>query len=26
MNIRADFLKLRAAVNPPVVVCPEMGT
>jgi IS605 OrfB family transposase len=26
MNIRADFLKLRAVVNPPIVVCPEMGT
>ncbi len=26
MNIREDFLKLRAAVNQPIVVCPEMGT
>lgn len=26
INIREDFLKLRAAVNPPIVVCPEMGT
>jgi IS605 OrfB family transposase len=26
VNIREDFLKLRAAVNPPIVVCPEMGT
>jgi putative transposase len=25
MNIRADYLKLRVAVNPPIVVCPEMG-
>jgi len=26
INIREDFLKLRAAVNQPIVVCPEMGT
>ncbi|WP_413200078.1 zinc ribbon domain-containing protein, partial [Nostoc piscinale] len=26
VNIREDFLKLRAAVNQPIVVCPEMGT
>jgi IS605 OrfB family transposase len=25
VNIRADFLKLRASVNVPIVVCPEMG-
>jgi len=25
MNVRADFLKLRASVNVPIVVCPEMG-
>ncbi|NJO43037.1 MAG: IS200/IS605 family element transposase accessory protein TnpB [Cyanobacteria bacterium CRU_2_1] len=26
INIREDFLKLGAAVNQPIVVCPEMGT
>lgn len=26
MNIRKDFLKLRAAVNQPIVVCPELGS
>ncbi len=26
MNIREDFLKLGAAVNQPIVVCPKMGT
>ncbi len=26
VNIREDFLKLRATVNSPIVVCPEMGT
>jgi IS605 OrfB family transposase len=26
INIREDFLKLRAAVNQPIVVCPDMGT
>ncbi|NJM67093.1 MAG: IS200/IS605 family element transposase accessory protein TnpB [Acaryochloris sp. RU_4_1] len=26
VNIREDFLKLRALVNQPIVVCPAMGT
>lgn len=26
INIRSDFLKCRAAVNPPIAVCPEMGS
>jgi transposase len=26
VNIRENFLKLRASVNVPIVVCPEMGT
>ena len=26
INIREDFLKRRASVNAPIVVCPEMGT
>ncbi len=25
INIREDFLKRRASVNAPIVVCPEMG-
>ena len=26
INIREDFLKCRASVNVPIVVCPEMGS